>query len=201
MKQLQACNPLTPSQACEASQGASPEEFLGMTDEQPVVTSPMQAIESRFRARRAQGIAMSSGGDDVASDDLTVTGGECLSAGSNDVYESLDKTSYRGQDVSRGGGVVLTDASWDRMAGCNIGKGPIMVHQPLHHEHVHPTGSFHVSTDDRIQMDVDLPQVTPVSAARKSRSAREICPRGRRPRRSPAACPTAPGPYQHPTHA
>ena len=35
-----------------------------------------------------------------------------------------------------------------------------MVHHPLHHEHVHPTGSFHVSTDDRIQMDVDLPQVT-----------------------------------------
>ena len=37
---------------------------------------------------------------------------------------------------------------------------PIMVHHPLHHDHVSPTGSFHVCTDDRIQMDVDLPQVT-----------------------------------------
>eukprot|EP00966_Prymnesium_polylepis_P133901 3095155-Prymnesium_polylepis.1 len=43
----------------------------------------------------------------------------------------------------------------------------------------------------------------PVSAARESGYARviHVCPRGRRPRRSPAACPTAPGPYQHPTHA
>ena len=55
---------------------------------------------------------------------------------------------------------TLTDASWDNMAGYNIGKGPIMVHPPLHHEHVHPTGSFHICTNDRIQMDVDLPQVT-----------------------------------------
>ena len=81
---------------------------------------------------------------------------KCFTLGRED-FPDLDSDTLKNVSEQH---VVLTDASWDHFTGYNIGMGPIMVHHPLHHEHVHPTGSFHVSTDDRIQMDVDLPQVT-----------------------------------------
>ena len=81
---------------------------------------------------------------------------KCFTLGRED-FPDLDSDTLKNVSEQH---VVLTDASWDSMAGYNIGKGPIMVHHPLHHERVHPTGSFHICTNDRIQMDVDLPQVT-----------------------------------------
>ena len=87
---------------------------------------------------------------------LEVEFDKCFTLGRED-FPYLDSDTLKNVSEQH---VVLTDASWDSMAGYNIGKGPIMVHHPLHHECVHPTGSFHVCTNDRIQMDVDLPQVT-----------------------------------------
>ena len=81
---------------------------------------------------------------------------KCFTLGRED-FPDLDSDTLKNVSEQH---VVLTDASWDSMAGYNIGKGPIMVHHPLHHERVHPTGYFHICTNDRIQMDVDLPQVT-----------------------------------------
>ena len=81
---------------------------------------------------------------------------KCFTLGRED-FPHLDSDTLKNVSEQH---VVLTDASWDHFTGYNIGMGPIMVHHPLHHERVHPTGSFHVSTDDRIQMDADLPQVT-----------------------------------------
>ena len=87
---------------------------------------------------------------------LEVEFDKCFTLGRED-FPDLDSDTLKNVSEQH---VVLTDASWDHFTGYNIGMGPIMVHHPLHHERVHPTGSFHVSTDDRIQMDVDLPQVT-----------------------------------------
>ena len=81
---------------------------------------------------------------------------KCVTLGRED-FPDLDSDTLKNVSEQH---VVLTDASWDHFTGYNIGMGPIMVHHPLHHECVHPTGSFHVCTHDRIQMDVDLPQVT-----------------------------------------
>ena len=81
---------------------------------------------------------------------------KCFTLGRED-FPDIDSDTLKNVSEQH---VVLTDASWDSMAGYNIGKCPIMVHHPLHHERVHPTGSFHICTNDRIQMDVDLPQVT-----------------------------------------
>ena len=87
---------------------------------------------------------------------LEVEFDKCFTLGRED-FPDLDSDTLKNVSDTH---VVLTDASWDSMAGYNIGKGPIMVHHPLYHERVHPTGSFHICTNDRIQMDVDLPQVT-----------------------------------------